>query len=101
MQLMYLSEGMVPAFQIIDYLKNVTDPSRDGKRLQCLSDMLDPHGQSTLVDLLTFRKAMSKWIESCWMERFDIICKIFLINKVLNEWTTFPDNDKGSVHYPY
>lgn len=61
--------GMVPAFQIIDYLKNVTDPSRDGKRLQCLSDMLDPDGQSTLVDLLTFRKAMSKWIESCWMER--------------------------------
>ncbi|XP_075695983.1 protein KASH5 isoform X2 [Rhinoderma darwinii] len=61
--------GVVPAFQILDYLKSVTDPSRDGKRLQCLSNMLDPDGQSILIDLLTFRKAMSKWIESCWMDR--------------------------------
>ncbi|XP_072012983.1 protein KASH5 isoform X6 [Engystomops pustulosus] len=62
--------GVVPAFQIIDYLKTVTDPNRDGKRLQCLKEMLDPDGgRSTLVDLMTFRKAMSKWIESCWMER--------------------------------
>ncbi|XP_069803409.1 protein KASH5 isoform X2 [Dendropsophus ebraccatus] len=61
--------GMVPAFQIIQYLKSVTDPNRDGKRLQCLSHILDPDGQGTLVDLLTFRKAMSKWIESCWIER--------------------------------
>ncbi|KAM4014855.1 protein KASH5 isoform 2-T2 [Anomaloglossus baeobatrachus] len=61
--------GMVPAFQIIDYLKSVTDPSRDENRLQYLSNLLDPEGQSTLVDLMTFRKAMSRWIESCWTGR--------------------------------
>ncbi|XP_056397628.1 protein KASH5 isoform X2 [Hyla sarda] len=61
--------GMVPAFQIIEYLKSVTDPSRDGKRLRCLSHILDPHSQSILVDRMTFHKAMSKWIESCWIER--------------------------------
>ncbi|XP_066463906.1 protein KASH5 isoform X2 [Eleutherodactylus coqui] len=31
--------------------------------------MLDPDGGNTLVDLLTFQKTMSKWIESCWMDR--------------------------------
>ncbi|XP_077115757.1 protein KASH5 isoform X2 [Ranitomeya variabilis] len=61
--------GIVPAFQIIDYLKSVTDPSRDENRLQSLSNLLDPQGQNTLVDLMTFRKTMSRWIESCWMER--------------------------------
>ncbi|XP_075047654.1 protein KASH5 [Mixophyes fleayi] len=61
--------GKVSVSQIIDYLKSVTDPSRDGNRLQCLCTMLDPDNQGTLVDLQTFRRVMTKWIASCSQDR--------------------------------
>ncbi|KAM8927761.1 protein KASH5 [Pelodytes ibericus] len=58
-------KGKVSVFRIIEYLTSVTDPNRDGDRLQCLCKMLDPEEQGTLVDLETFRNIMTKWIACC------------------------------------
>uniref|UniRef100_A0A803JHV2 Coiled-coil domain containing 155 like n=1 Tax=Xenopus tropicalis TaxID=8364 RepID=A0A803JHV2_XENTR len=57
--------GEVTVFQIIDYLKSVTDQPCDGDRLQHLCKMLDPEEQGRSLDLPTFRKVMSEWIASC------------------------------------
>ncbi|XP_068097281.1 protein KASH5 isoform X2 [Hyperolius riggenbachi] len=61
--------GKVSVTQVIDYLKSVTEPSRDGGRLQLLCRMFDPNDEGVLVDLQEFRAVMSQWIASCCQNR--------------------------------
>ncbi|XP_072283298.1 protein KASH5 isoform X2 [Pyxicephalus adspersus] len=61
--------GKVSVIQIIDYLKSVTDASRDGNRLVALRKMFDPDDKDILVDLQTFRTVMTQWIAGCCQDR--------------------------------
>ncbi|OCT70892.1 inositol 1,4,5-triphosphate receptor associated 2 [Xenopus laevis] len=63
-------KGEVTVYQIIDYLKSVTDQTCDGDRLQHLCKMLDPEDQGRSLDLPTFRRLMSEWIASCCNDRY-------------------------------
>ncbi|OCT73113.1 inositol 1,4,5-triphosphate receptor associated 2 [Xenopus laevis] len=67
--------GEVTVFQIIDYLKRVTDQTCDGDRLRHLCKMLDPEDQGRSLDLPAFRKVMSEWIANCCSDR-DITEKV-------------------------
>ncbi|KAM4652182.1 protein KASH5 [Discoglossus pictus] len=61
--------GIVSVSRIIEYLQSVTEPSRDGDRLECLCKMLDPDEKGVLINRQTFHMVMSKWIASCCQDR--------------------------------